>query len=1271
METGRLHLLTEKSTVTKNSFTIGDAFMRKTLKLAMAVACLLALLLCVNVWGQGIFATLTGVVSDPSGALVNGAKVILTDATNGSIRETQTNSDGYYTFASVPVGNYNLSVEAQGFQTYKATGIGLGGAEKRNLNITLALGTASQTVEVNAEAVQLVTTDSAEKSYTLETKELQNMVQVGSDAAEYIKIMPGFAVQNGTSNKANYTGEVIGINANGDAGSQSPLNNASTYNGLPSNSLDITMDGAHVADPGCNCDTPVNPNSDFLQEFRVLASNFSAENQKGPILITSVTKAGGQHYHGSGFFSARNFRLNANDWLNNFNNSPKPSNKYYYPGGTFGGPVPKTHDKLFFFAGFEYFYQVLDTGLLRATVPTADMLNGNFSTSELEKLGWKDSTHFFNSASGSPVGTACPGTSVNDKNYLPCLNQDALTAFGATPDGHGGYNVQIPTADLNTNMLALMNLYPAANADPNATQGYNYVQSEVFNQNNTQFTTREDYNISNSTKLFVRYNYQKETQQFPVGLWWRNGAQVPYPTSVEGKNRSHSVSGSLTHVFSPTMTNETVVAYTLVKFPNVFADPKKVDRTQLGFGVQGLFKNGVAQIPSFGSFGGETALIFNPGGFEAGGAASGLYANKYMPSVGDTLTKVWGTHTFKGGFFWEWIRNAQPANNDTNGQLQFAPSCNNQTNIYSTGDPYADEVLGIACHYDETTKNRINDIAYNTYEFFAQDDWKITKRLTLNLGLRFTHMQPWYDRKNFGFAIFDINAYNAAGGFASGCYNAPTYCGYLWHTKDSSVPLGGYPTRKLFYQPRLGAAYDLFGDGKTIIRGGWGRYYFHTGQFTSGLDASAGVQSTGFDGKVSLSKTTSQPVLVNPLPTSITAFAPWSGAAANAGLDTVNFSATPSGPAAVDGKDDNMGYTDNWNVTISRQLPWSSAFEIAYIGNRQRDLASGGNGGSVGINTLNINPIPVGSMLASNNGGADPNTLNSGNFRPIQGYGDLYVSTHNGHGSYHGLQAAWMRAKGRYTMNLNYTFSKSEGVLGSNGNLIDQFDVNHNIGVLPNSRKHLFNAVYSVDLPKANVNKWLGGAINGWQVTGIIQLQSGPNLTGYQNQNFGMGYSGKYGSNGSSAIIPGSQTTANPNGIAINNLSILGTPDIQLNPILTCNPSSGLKSHQYINASCFEAPTQPGQNGPIILPPIYGPSYFNWDAGLFKNFQITENQKLQFRFNFYNWMNHPLWSFNGGNLGLAFSQDAALNMTQSNSTFGYTTQKQGHRIIEMGVKYYF
>jgi len=515
-----------------------------------------------NLPAQSIFATLTGVVSDPSGAVIPNATVKLKSEATGSLRDSVTNSDGYFTFASVPVGDftYELSVEAQGFASYKASGIALGGGDKRNMNVTLKVGATTETVEVSATAEALATVDSGEKAAVLSTKELQNFVQVGSNAAEFIKIMPGFGINNGTSNKANYDGQVIGINANGDAGSQSPLNNAYSYNGLPGNSMDITADGAHVSDPGCNCDTPVNPNSDMVAEFKVQTSNFSAENQKGPMVASTVAKWGGNEFHGSGFFYARNYTLNANDALFNATGTSQPQNKYYYPGGTIGGPVlipgtrfNKNRNKLFFFTGYEYFYQVLDTGLLRATVPTPGMLQGNFSPSEIAKTG-----PF--TASGGPPGQ---------------LSAAALAQF---PGG------MIPASQIDPNMVALMKLYPGANATPTQSEPFNYIQAETFNQNNTQWMSRVDYNISDNTKLFVRYNLQRETQQFPVGLWWRNGNQVPYPSAVLGKNRSDSVTASLTHVFSPSMTNEFVFGYTFIGFPNVFKDPKKVDRATVGYG---------------------------------------------------------------------------------------------------------------------------------------------------------------------------------------------------------------------------------------------------------------------------------------------------------------------------------------------------------------------------------------------------------------------------------------------------------------------------------------------------------------------------------------------------------------------------------------------------------------------------------------------------------------------------------------------------------------
>jgi hypothetical protein len=218
---------------------------------------------------------------------------------------------------------------------------------------------------------------------------------------------------------------------------------------------------------------------------------------------------------------------------------------------------------------------------------------------------------------------------------------------------------------------------------------------------------------------------------------------------------------------------------------------------------------------------------------------------------------------------------------------------------------------------------------------------------------------------------------------------------------------------------------------------------------------------------------------------------------------------------------------------------------------------------------------------------------------------------------------------------------------------------------------------------------FLAGATAGWQISGVTQLQSGANLTfagGYNSStNFNMqlfctnpagtpaGQDPCTTVQNKNAVIPGSFSAGNPKGVAINNQSILGTNAVQLNPIVTCNPKSGLSSHQFVNANCFAAPTAVGANGPTLLPVAYGPAYFNSDLGIFKNFNITESKSLQFRVQGYNFLNHPLYSFpDSGNLTLKFSQDPTTQQfTQVNSNFGKTTVKQGGRVVEFAVKFFF
>jgi hypothetical protein len=1164
-------------------------------------------LLVADLPAQSIYGTLTGIVSDPSGAVLPKANLKLRDENSGSLRDSVTNGEGYFTFVSLPPGSYQLTVESPGFETYKQTGIDVLGGDKMNVNVTMKVGSASIAVEVTG-AADLAPVDSGENSDRLTTKELDNFVQLGPNAAEYIKMMPGFGIQNGTSNVANFNGQTIGINGNGNGGNQSPLNNAYSYNGLPSNSLDITSDGAHVSDPGCNCATPVNPNSNMISEIKVTMSNFNAENQKGPAVISSVTKSGGSQYHGSLFFSARNAALNANDWLNNYSKIAKPTSAYYYPGFTFGGPVQipftrfnKNKDKLFFFTGYQYFYQVLDTGLLRDTVPTAGERTGNFSPAELAN-------------EGAPVGA----TTATGGPPSP-LKAGALVNFP------GGI---IPASRIDKNMQAMMNLYPLPNTNSSTDGGYNWVGDITFNQNSFQWMTRVDYNISDNTKVFVRYNMQREVQLFPIGLWSSTVTQqVPYPTPIEGKNGSDSVTASLTHVFNPTMTNEVVFAYTYIAFPNVFQDPSKVNKNTVGYTYTGLFKNGVTQIPYVvGSTSQELATMGTYGGFEVGGTSQGLYADKWMPTAWDNLSKVWGKHTLKAGFFWEHIRNSQPNNAYTQSQIGF-----NNGNSYSTGNVFADFLTGILNSYNETNFNRVNDISYDTYEGYLQDSWKASRKLTLELGVRITKFTPWKDDLGFGYAIFDYSKYS------SSC--TPTqYCGFLWHSRDSSIPLGGFPSTPLFWQPRFGAAYDLFGTGKTVLRGGWGRYYYHSSQFTTGLNVSAGTQtinltSTQGNGSVAcnsfVSTVTSNNCLI----------------ASELGSLGANPGALSIG--GVDSKDNKDPYSDSYSFTVSQRLPWYSLLEAAYVGNRSRNLlnTTGGFGSDV-------NMVQPGAMLSAVNGGKDPGSLTANNFRPLQGFSDVVLATNNLWANYNSLQVKWLRTKGHAVMSFNYTFEKAMGILSPT---LDSFNLNNDYGVQSYNRPQIFNAAYSYDFGNVlkSGNRVVRGVTNGWQVSGIVQIQSGANLTGQRGQTFGINTNG--------AKIPG--TTFN-----ISATSITGTPNITLSPYITCNPTANLGPHQYFNPSCFGLPTTVGLNGPNILPVIYGPAYWNADLGVFKNFRMGETRKLQIRMNGYNFMNHPLWSFNGSSaLNLTYSSAGVMN----NPLFGTVTTKQGHRIVQLAANFYF
>lgn len=1113
--------------------------------------------------------TLTGTVADSSGAVIPQASVVAQNEASGDVRRTVTNNEGYFAFSSLPAATYSIVVELSGFNKSENRGIVLNGGDSRAVNVVLNVATSAEKVQVVASSAVLATVDSGEKSAVITSHELQNLSLVGRNAGELLKILPGATLTaNGGVNRPAYTGEVIGINNVGIGGTQGSLSNVSINGTSP----DITQDGGHTFDPGSpGGATPVNPNTDMVQEVKVATSNFSAEYAKGPVVMNAVSKGGGREFHGEGYLYARNAALNATDWFNNYSGVPKPDSSYYFPGVNIGGPVliPGTHfnhnrDKLFFFEGFEYYKQTIDGGVMRAFVPTTAMRSGDFSQAN---------------------------------TYGPLQGN-----LASIPTGPGITNGVIPASMIDPGAKIMLNLYPQPNADPKTNNGYNFKQALLVPQNNWQSLSRVDYSVSDNTKVFVRYNAQRETQNMPTGLWGSTGSDnlVPTPTNIIGANASDSYAASLTHVFSPTMTSETSFDYTYIDFPNSPADPTKLLRKDASFPYHGIYNP--QSLPAILSWGGALPTLGTPGN----SFHPRMIAVKGIPSAAENLTKVFGTHTTKYGFYFEHIYNKQDNWAQYNGTFEYEP-----WNTI-TGNTYADILTGQGfSSYYEQAMPPLGSLGQNEIGFYAQDSWRVNRKLTVEYGMRFDHLGLPYDENNVGAAVFDPSKYNND---PSQLNNHP---GLLWHKINSGTPLSGVSSRALFYEPRFGLAYDVFGTGKTVVRGGWGMYRYiadlNGGYYTSPVGTAAGSVSQWFGFKQTGAATWAQ-LDTHAAPPNIVP-GPGSGLV---GINTM-----------WAGHND-MPLTTSYSFTVDQTLPKSFLWEVSYVGNH----------GEHGINTVNINSVPLGALLKNPNANAD-------SYRPMDNYQGVTVTGGFDKSDYNSFQTSLKRNVGMLTLQANYTFAKTMGNLSRNGVLPD-YGSHYYWGVLPYNRAQAFSVAYNLDLPNfVHSNRLVEGVINGWQISGISTIQSGQDLLSGNNNNLNFNFS-----------ETGASNTIN-----------LGTPDMTLNPTLICDPRKNLQPHQYINGACFGPAPTGGVLGAGAFPYIPGPAYFNHDLSVFKNFKVTESQKLQFRFSAFNFLNHPLTSFRPGDNNFNLSLDA--NGKLSNPTFGYADYKLGHRVVELAIKYYF
>lgn len=1274
----------------------------------LAMLCLLPQL---PLRAQETTGTVSGVVADPTGAVIPNATVKLTNSQTGITRTTVSNGDGYFAFAAVQSSlGYTVVVTAPHFSTWSSTSFPLRPGDHINISdIKLSVTGGVQQVTVQGVSSAVKDLDTPERSDVITARDLQTLSVEGRDATELVRMLPGFAMSsgaNGVNNQPGYNDAVVGLS--GPTGSFSA-------NGNGTDGIQVTEDGVSLTDIGSNAGTVQQVDDDMVQELKVSASNFSAVSAKGPTVITAIGKSGTSAFHGEGYLYARDTNLNSNDWYNKYLQQSRPDGRYFYPGGTLGGPVILPHtsfnrnrDKMFFFVGYEYSDQLFSPGTLGSWVPTMGERQGHFDQTTLN----------------TQLCGARPDGKANPNAILPmCQTENFL------PDGTEVVDGNVAGMG-NPSGMALLDWLPLPNANPfTNSDGYNYIQEVEQTQNGSQLHAKIDYHTTANDTVTVGYNLQRQISQDPVNYNTVSGS-VLYPGDVTNGDISNAMFASYTHVFSPTLTNKVSAAMSLESSPGNMGNPKAVDRFDManydcsnpaqraagtcpngsGYNYFGIYKNtGDYSVPALADYSqlGYPNLLM-PGGFYA----NHVRMKKTVPDLSDDVTWVRGTHLIETGFYAEkGILNGladygaypqgeltfNPGNEyyeynslTVGPTVQFVgcegadPAGNNRLSgasyLGSCMNPNALMYLGDADTFTQTNFSPTVDMQYTTLGGYVNDTWKL-RRFTVVLGVRIEHIGDWNDRHGNGLATFSPDLYKQqCDGLTRSC-TGKQMPGITWHGINPAVKNSVNSASTIQWTPRVGLAWDVRGNGKTVLRGGWGMYRSQEefSPYAAAAATAQGYKTSYLQGQLSFDSIEDQSP-VNPPDFSV---------------------------YTISQTDSARPVHYQYSITVDQSAPWHSLVEVAYVANNGDNLDSGYN------SAANLNRIPEGTLFNVCSGlGCLPESVTYGSapgdigglttpemdyFRTYPFYSNVYQLQHDFYSTYNSGQVSWSKSTGHITFGANYTFSKNLATGASWNNILaDPFNLRNDYNPVPFDRTQVANVHYLIDFGQHHRFGFrpVDQVINGWQLSGISSVQSGEPLASLQGENFGFGYGEiqpvqvEYLNQvDPTTITPECVNTwhipadKNGNHYCVNQLNPvvwLGTPDVQLMPTIYCNPSGGKAEHQYINGTCFGIP-MPETNGQLRPPYMRGPAFMSNDMTLLKNFQVAESRSLQFRLAAFNFLNHPLVSFNNNNTAsdLQLSQQfgtAGQRLTQSDLTeqgFGIAGIKFGSRLLEVGAKFIF
>lgn len=1181
--------------------------------------------------------SISGSITDPSGAAISGATVTAQNTLNGTSQSTKTNATGTYLFSDMPAATYTIVVEAQGFQKCQTKGLVLDPAGNRTFACAMQVGSASQTIEVQGTALQ-VDTESSQLNSVINSQQIEQLPVNGRNFANFMALEPGVAGVNYSDFNSMNIFATQGV----------------SVNGLRDSDNNILIEGVSSQRTRDNAATTAAPALDAIGEVNIVSTGYMPEYSRGAgAQIVVQLKSGTDRYHGSLYEynqnTAYDSALNA---LPGEQHNPRGVINWNNFGGTFGGPIPHTNHKLFFFFSEDVTRQP-GASPNNVVVPSSLAHQGNFSEY-------------------CAAAIACPSVPAFLAGQTDPNTGQTLVAGQPFP------NNAVAHKFWSSNGAALMGVYP----QPNLTTGTvanglpNYFYSSQNPNNNHTESLKVDYIIDPwKSHLAVSLRHYR-TDSFSGNF---GGSPQMLNWNIQEPERGATIDFATT--FSPTLLNDLTVGST-EDIVHVAVPPgprgNGQNRSSLGITYPYIFGDQSKDIA------GKTPTITWAGpnsNFDSFNSLTDAYPSHSVGHIyqfSDVITKVHRNHTLKFG---AWIEHDGENDDDQlviGGQnLNGTFSLGATNNPHSTGLPVADLLLGVFDNYAEYGFRNETPWAAWQQGYFGQDSWKVRKNLTIEGGLRWDYF-PNYSSKYCNFAMFNPLAYstfpgtqqvidpatgrvtggNYYNGLSMPCTGIPSSAqGHLGvfgepFTASNAATINqqlvasgivrGYspsivPNRYRAFQPRLGFAWDPMGNGKTTIRGSAGIFYnhetisdqtqmgrnlpFQTGASINNgsIDCPGVAQSTLNTANFGCSGTgstfTPGPVVASP--------------------------ANPQGPIPVTGEDYRapLPVVYSYHFSVQHMLPQNTLVEIGYVGTLSRHFSV----------LSDLNELPVGTFgnCSGFAAGSCPYRFDStvtqvSSIVPYPGFSNssFTYQLNNANSAYNSLQ---VNAQRRMTHNLMftavYTYATAHD-MGSQlqSSIVNHYDPGYNIGNPDWLQHHNFTATYVYTLPFFAGQKNLAGrTLGGWELSGVVTIRSG----GFNDPN------GTFG-------------TVTDQGSDLAGLGVDNGEHADL--VAGCNPNSGPRSYsQFFNTSCFVLPA-PGTLGNSGRNVVYGPRFWIWNAGLHKNGDMWgERLRYQFRAEAVNVLNHPIP--NGLNTNITSGA-----FGQINSLYGPNNDQ---RSLQLGLRLFF